>query len=219
MIAHKAGRPEALRSVFRKHISHDAFFKIISASLGPLFRDLCWGMKQPQCNPLWGHLFGRPNLLNCSLSSGGLGWVGSWLALQAGSHGQCVLPSPSTTGSNPAVCSHSPLDCCLTKALVRGRYRRACVYVTRPQGPWGGVLGTGSGHSSTPFVSIGLRSSCQRVGGGWVCPVLQAPAAGQGSPTPRLLGESVGQVSCGFLQPTTEPQRGARGVWSKALVD
>ena len=48
--------------------------------------------------------------------------------------------------------------------------------------------------------------------------MLRAPAAGQGSPTLRPLGESVGQVMCGFLQPTTEPQRGARGVaWTHGL--
>ena len=32
-----------------------------------------------------------------------------------------------------------------------------------------------------------------------MCPVLQAPAARHGCPTTRLLGESVGRVTCGFL--------------------
>ena len=39
---------------------------------------------------------------------GGLGWVGSWLAPEAGSHGQRVLPSPAQLGPTPAVWSHSP---------------------------------------------------------------------------------------------------------------
>ena len=40
----------------------------------------------------------------------GLGWVGSWLASEAGSssHGQCVLPSLARLGPTPAVWSHSP---------------------------------------------------------------------------------------------------------------
>ena len=42
---------------------------------------------------------------------GGLGWVGSWLALEPGSHGQCVLPSLARLGPTPAVWSHSPPDC------------------------------------------------------------------------------------------------------------
>ena len=33
------------------------------------------------------------------------------------------------------------------------------------------------------------------------------------------LGECVGRVTCGFLRPTTEPPRGAQGVWSEALLD
>ena len=64
-----------------------------------------------------------------------------------------------------------------------------------------------------------LLSAC---GGGCVCPVLRAPAVGQGRPTLRLLGESVGWVTCGFLQPTTEPQtrgvHGACGLW-RSLID
>ena len=55
--------------------------------------------------------------------------------------------------------------------------------------------------------------------GGCVCPVLRAPAAGHGCPTTRLLRESVGRVTCSFLPPTTEPQRGAWGVWSEVLLD
>ena len=55
--------------------------------------------------------------------------------------------------------------------------------------------------------------------GGCVCPVLEAPAAGHGCPTTWLLRESVGRVTDSFLQPTTEPQRGARGVWSEVLLD
>ena len=52
-----------------------------------------------------------------------------------------------------------------------------------------------------------------------MCPVLRAPSAGPVCPTTRLLGEFVGQVTHGFLWPTTEPQRGAWGVWPEGLVD
>ena len=58
--------------------------------------------------------------------------------------------------------------------------------------------------------------------GGCVCPVLRAPAAGQGSCTLRPLGESVGQVTCGFLRPTAEPPgrtERSQDVWSVALLD
>ena len=38
----------------------------------------------------------------------GLDWVGLWLALEVGSHGQCVLPSPVRLGPTLAVGSHNP---------------------------------------------------------------------------------------------------------------
>ena len=79
-------------------------------------------------------------------------------------------------------------------------------------GGGGGIQGRGTplSFSSGPWLV--------RVGG-CVCPVLRAPAAGQGCPTTWLLRESVGQVTGSFLQPTTEPQRGAQGVWSEVLLD
>ena len=79
-------------------------------------------------------------------------------------------------------------------------------------GPGGGIQGRGTplSFSSGPWLA--------RVGG-CVCPVLRAPAAGHGCPTTWLLRESVGRVTGSFLQPMTEPQRGARGVWSEVLLD
>ena len=76
------------------------------------------------------------------------------------------------------------------------------------EGGGGGIQGRGTpwSFSSGPWLV--------RVGG-CVCPVLPAPAAGHGCPTTWLLRESVGRVT----QPTTEPHRGARGVWSKGLLD
>ena len=51
-----------------------------------------------------------------------------------------------------------------------------------------------------------------------MCLVLRAPAGRQGSNTLRLLGESVGWVTCGFLWPTTEPLWGAQGAaWTCSL--
>ena len=56
--------------------------------------------------------------------------------------------------------------------------------------------------------SLGCAPPC----GGLCVPVLQAPAVGQGSPTLRPLWDRVGRVTCGFLQPTTGPPRGAWGM-------
>ena len=95
-----------------------------------------------------------------------------------------------------------------------GRCRRACVYFAHAGAACGGVQGTRSG---TPlFFSSGLQSSCWCVGGGGV-PGALGPSRGAGEP--YTMGECVGQVTCGFLQPTTEPQGGARGVWSEVLLD
>ena len=88
-----------------------------------------------------------------------------------------------------------------------------CPRTLGPAGEGGGVFhgrGTPLSFSSGPWLA--------RVGG-CVCPVLRAPAAGHGCPTAWLLGESVGRVTGSFLQPTTEPQRGPRGVWSEVLLD
>ena len=56
-----------------------------------------------------------------------------------------------------------------------------------------------------------LSCVCRPVGG-CVCPVLQAPAAGQGSPTRRPLGESLGRVTCASSSPRLNPREGVRGV-------
>ena len=82
-----------------------------------------------------------------------------------------------------------------------------------PRGGGGGGIqggGTPLSFSSGPWLA--------RVGG-CVCPVLWALAAGHGCPTTWLLRESGGRVTGSFLQPTTEPQRGAQGVWSEVLLD
>ena len=81
----------------------------------------------------------------------------------------------------------------------------------------GGPGGGGAFKAGTPL-SFSSGPRLARVGG-CVCPVLRAPAAGHGCPTTWLLRESVGQVTGSFLQPTTEPQKGARGVWSEVLLD
>ena len=139
---------------------------------------------------------------------------------------------------------------CTSKALTRGRYRRACMCRCARCGGacpvcpqpgalcWQGEGGT-SGHTMGRCLAQLLHARlllggpgggafnagahlCRspagrgwRVWGGCVCPVLRAPAAGHGCSTTWLLRESVGQVTGSFLQPTTKPQRGARGVWSE----
>ena len=55
--------------------------------------------------------------------------------------------------------------------------------------------------------------------GGLCVPGAPGPSSGAWVPYPRLLRESVGRVTCSFLPPTTEPQRGAQGVWSEVLLD
>ena len=73
--------------------------------------------------------------------------------------------------------------------------------------PWGGGSRHRVRYSGTPlFFSSGAVVLPWAGGGGCVCLVLRAPAAGRGCPTTRLRGESVGQGTCGFLQPTTEPE-------------
>ena len=56
-------------------------------------------------------------------------------------------------------------------------------------------------------------------GGVCVCPVLWSPALRRGCPTTKLMRQSVAWVACSFLRPTTEPQRGTRGVSSEALLN
>ena len=82
-----------------------------------------------------------------------------------------------------------------------------------------GGPGGGGGHSRQGHTFVVLQRAVVGACGGCVCSVLRAPAAGHGCPTTWLLRESVGRVTGSFLQPTTEPQRGARGVWSEVLLD
>ena len=150
----------------------------------------------------------------------GLGWV---VARTGGGFPWPVCPSlTSTTGPYPG-CLVSQPPRLLTKPEPHqgagGREIPPCLCVCRARSGHVGV----SGH----WVRAQLHTFClhwaavllSAYGGGCVCPVLRVPAAGQGSPTLRLLGESVGRVTCGFLQPTTEPQRGAWGMWPVALLD
>ena len=67
----------------------------------------------------------------------------------------------------------------------------------------------------------GAHLCCYPAGSGWciwglVCARCSGPQ--HGCPTTRLMRESVGRVSGSFLRPTTEPQRGARGMWSEVLL-
>ena len=150
----------------------------------------------------------------------GLGWV---VARTGGGFPRPVCPSlTSTTGPYPGCLVSQPprlLTIPEPHQGAGGREIPPCLCVCRA---CTGHVG-GSGH----WVRAQLHTFClhctavllSACGGGCVCPVLRAPAAGQGSPTLRLLGESVGRVTCGFLQPMTEAQRGARGMWPVALLD
>ena len=89
-----------------------------------------------------------------------------------------------------------------SKALGGRRHRCACVCCRRAS--VGGLRGGGA-----CVMGGGDGVVCPLCGGLCVCPVLRAPAAGQGSSTPRPLVQSVG--SCGFLWPTTESQSRAWG--------
>ena len=56
-------------------------------------------------------------------------------------------------------------------------------------------------------------------GGGGVPGALGPSGGGQGGPTLRPLGGSVGRVPCGLLQPTTAAPEGVRGVaWTHGLL-
>ena len=103
----------------------------------------------------------------------GLGWVGSWLAPVAGSHGQCVLPSPARLGPTPAVWSHSPPRLLTTPEPHRGAGGREmppclcvvrtcrggavggfraqwCTFVLLQRGVQGCIGGGGGGYSPLP---------------------------------------------------------------------
>ena len=149
-----------------------------------------------------------------------LGWV---VARTGGGFPRPVCPSlTSTTGPYPGCLVSQPprlLTIPEPHQGAGGREIPPCLCVCRARS---GHVG-GSGH----WVRAQLHTFClhwaavllSAFGGECVCPVLRAPAAGQGSPTLRLLGGSVGRVTGSFLQPTTEPQRGARGMWPVALLD
>ena len=90
-----------------------------------------------------------------------------------------------------------------------------CVGARAVGGSWGGW--SRQGHT---FVVLqrAVVGACGRL-----C-VPGAPGPSSGAwvpyhPTTRLLRESVGRMTGSFLRPTTEPQRGAWGVWSEVLLD
>ena len=94
-----------------------------------------------------------------------------------------------------------------------------CVLARAPRA-WGGGVKAQSQAQWHTFVLLQQAVVHLWAGGrGCVCLVHQAPAEGRGCPTTRLLVECVGQVTCSFLQPTTEAQWGAWGVWSEVLPD
>ena len=144
-----------------------------------------------------------------------LGWV---VACTGGRLPRPVCPS--LTGSTPPypVCLVSRPSRLLTTSEPHqgtgGGEMPPCLCVSTRWGPGGGGGSQGRG---TP-VLFSSRPWLARVWG-CKCPVLRAPSAGHWCPTTRLLMESMGLVTSSFLQPTTEPQRGARGVWSEVLLD
>ena len=152
---------------------------------------------------------------------GGLGGGGSQPAPKAGPTACVILPvrhdlGPDLrlSGLTAAQTAGSPQT--PTQALVRGRCHLACVYLAHAAGACGGfrALGQGTGAhlcSSPAGCSPPVGMFLGGGGGGCVCLVLRARAAGQGSTMLRLLGKSVGWVTCSFLQPTTEPPSGCMG--------
>ena len=156
-------------------------------------------------------------------AEGGVGW-GWAVARTRGGFPRPVCPSlTSTTGPYPGCLVSQPprlLTIPEPHQGAGGREIPPCLCVCRARsGQRGGFRALGQGTVAHLLSPLGCGPPVSVWGGGCVCPVLRAPAAGQGSPTLRLLGESVGRVTCGFLQPTTEPQRGARGMWPVALLD
>ena len=93
-----------------------------------------------------------------------------------------------------------------------------CVGVRAMKGPWGGGGGAGVFMAGAHLLSFSCGLWLARVGGLCV-PGARGPSSGAWVPYPRLLRESLCSVTCSFLQPRTEPQRGARGVWSEVLLD
>ena len=148
---------------------------------------------------------------------GGLGWVGSRLAPKVVTHGQCARNSPARLGTPLWLSGLTAVQTADDPRTPPRRWWEGDVAV--PVCPCAlGLLGGGGiqGRGTPLSFSSGPWLACV---GGCVCPVLRAPAAGHGCPTTWPLRESVGRVTGSFLQPTTEPQRGARGVWSEVLLD
>ena len=65
-------------------------------------------------------------------------------------------------------------------------------------------------------------SGCVPLCGGLCVPSAPGPSSGAGEPYPKAAGGSVGRVTCGFLQPTTETT-GVYGhrqdVWALVLLE
>ena len=166
-------------------------------------------------------VFGRVGLRG----DGGWGWGGCWVGLglgvrrRRGSHGLCTLPSPASASG--CLVSQPPrlLKIPEPHRSAGGRATPPCLCVGG-----GGAAAGGGAPVSPPGGGLAWRllwqvlvRVCRHVGS-CVCPVLRAPAAGQGSPALRPRGESVGRGTCGFLRPTTEPLQCAWGVaWTCGL--
>ena len=124
----------------------------------------------------------------------GGGWVGSWLAPEAGSHGQCVLPSLARLGPTrlSGLIAPQPVDDPRTppRCWWKGG---ATVPVCISRMLWGAVRGflaldQGTvAHLCSPPAGCGPPVGMWG-GGGGVCARCSGPRQrGQGSPTLRLL--------------------------------
>ena len=83
----------------------------------------------------------------------GLGWVGLWLAPEAGSHGQHGLPSPARLGPTPAVWSHSPQTADDPRTPPRRWWEgddAAVPVCPRALGSWGGAFKAGAHMCHSP---------------------------------------------------------------------
>ena len=79
----------------------------------------------------------------------------------------------------------------------------------------GGFKALGQGTAAHLCSSVAGCGPPVGVSGGLCVHGALGPSSEAWVPYHKAAGESVGRVTCGFLQPTTEPQRGARGVWSE----
>ena len=143
---------------------------------------------------------------------GALGWVGSQLAPKAG---------PTACASLPLVTSQSRLLVVAQTADSPQTPRRwwegdtaLSVFSACRVGLWGG-LGHRVRAQWHTFVPL-QQAAVLLLAGEKVCvPGAPGPRSRAGEPYTVAAGGSVGQVTCGFLQPTTEP----RGLWSEVLLD